>query len=234
MVFVPESHEEKIKEALFESGAGRIGTYTRCSFASRGMGSFLSPPEGNPYVGKPGQMETVPEIRIETIVAPEYISSAVNALQGVHPYEAPAYDIYPLQPESRKTGLGRIGRLSEPLSLADFAEKIKTGMNLSHIRYGGSPNLRINKVAICAGSGGSLLDRFLSSGADVYVSGDLGYHNARTVEDAGKGLVDIGHFESEYPIVEDLSQRLSQELEKADLSVEVDAWKGESPAFQTI
>ena len=161
-------------------------------------------------------------------------AKSLEALKSAHPYETPAYDIYPLEPEARPTGLGRVGQVEPPLLLLDFVKKIKMDMGVSHVRFCGPPDLLIQKAAVCSGSGGSLLGRFFSCGADVFVSGDLGYHDARTVEDAGKALVDLGHFETEHPVVEDLARRLARAAEKKNLEIKVEAYTRETPVFRTI
>lgn len=119
------------------------------------------------------------------------------------------------------TGLGRIGRLLKKVTLGELASEIKAQFQLSSVRVVGSPHAPIKKMAICTGSGNSLVGPFLDSDADVYLSGDLSYHNGRLVESMGRFMIDIGHFASEHPIVTDLAKRLGKALGKMDPDVTV-------------
>jgi dinuclear metal center YbgI/SA1388 family protein len=113
-------------------------------------------------------------------------------------------DIDPLFSTDHRQGIGRVGTLEKAIDLQSFALKVKHALDIQHITYVGSPDLVITKVAVCSGSGSSQLESFYSCGAQVYISGDIKYHDARDVEAAGLGLIDIGHFQSEYLVVEEL------------------------------
>ena len=128
----------------------------------------------------------------------------------------------------------RVGFLSEETTLIDFARRIKKNLDADSVKIAGNANLKIKKVAICSGSGSSLLSAFFISGADVFVSGDLKYHDARTVEGAGKGLVDIGHFASEHMMVEVFSKRLGQRLKDEGKGVRVEPYRFEKDPFVVV
>ena len=96
VVFVPASALDEVREALFAAGAGRIGRYTRCSFSSEGTGTFLGGEGTSPAVGRAGVEERVPECRLETVYPEERHEEVVAALRRAHPYEEPAFDVYPL------------------------------------------------------------------------------------------------------------------------------------------
>ena len=96
MVFVPEEALDKVRDALFEAGAGRIGAYERCSWYTAGTGTFLGGVETDPALGERGREEHVPELRVETVVPGELVEDALEALRAAHPYEEPAFDVYPL------------------------------------------------------------------------------------------------------------------------------------------
>jgi hypothetical protein len=93
---VPADSLEATRAAVFEAGAGRIGEYERCSWYTAGTGTFFGGDETDPAIGEAGQEEHVPELRVETIVPDERVEDAVAALRAAHPYEEPAYDVYPL------------------------------------------------------------------------------------------------------------------------------------------
>jgi hypothetical protein len=96
VVFVPADSLDAVREALFAAGAGRIGEYERCSWYTEGTGTFRALPGASPTVGEVGTEERVPELRLETVFRAEHRDEIVTALRGAHPYEEPAFDIYPL------------------------------------------------------------------------------------------------------------------------------------------
>jgi hypothetical protein len=96
VVFVPAEALDAVRDALFEAGAGRIGDYERCSWYTAGTGTFLGGEETSPAVGARGQEEHVPELRLETVFPEERHEDVITALRRAHPYEEPAFDVYPL------------------------------------------------------------------------------------------------------------------------------------------
>jgi hypothetical protein len=94
--FVPESHLECVKDAVFASGAGRIGDYEACCFQIRGVGQFRPLPGAQPHIGDVGALESVEEYRVELVCEDQRIRAAIKALIDAHPYEEPAYDVWPL------------------------------------------------------------------------------------------------------------------------------------------
>ena len=125
VVFIPEDSFEKVQNALYESGAGWIGNYSDCGFSTKGNGTFR-PHEGtNPYIGRTGKLETVQEIRLETIIPQNRIADAVQSMLRVHPYEEVAYDIYRLEQPGIEYSLGRTGNLTKSLSENEFVELVK-------------------------------------------------------------------------------------------------------------
>ena len=96
VVYAPASHADKIRDALAKSGAGHIGNYDYCSFSVKGTGRFRGSAKTNPFIGKPGQIETVEEERIETICPANKLKPVLSAVKKAHPYEEPAIDVYPL------------------------------------------------------------------------------------------------------------------------------------------
>lgn len=94
--FVPESHLEETKQALFKAGAGRIGEYDSCAWQCAGQGQFRPLEGSNPFLGEKGEIEHVNEYKVELVCEDRLIISAVNALKQAHPYEEPAYEVYQL------------------------------------------------------------------------------------------------------------------------------------------
>jgi hypothetical protein len=96
VVFVPADALDSVRDALFDAGAGRIGGYTRCSWYAEGTGTFLGGEETAPAIGQKGREERVAEYRLETVFPAERHEDVVAALRRAHPYEEPAFDVYPL------------------------------------------------------------------------------------------------------------------------------------------
>ncbi|MGH3020427.1 MAG: hypothetical protein ACRDNR_09730 [Gaiellaceae bacterium] len=96
VVFVPAEALDAVRDAVFAAGAGRIGDYERCSWYVAGTGTFLGGEETTPVVGERGQEEHVPELRLETVYPLEREAEVVRALREAHPYDEPAFDLYPI------------------------------------------------------------------------------------------------------------------------------------------
>lgn len=137
-------------------------------------------------------------------------------------------------PHDARCGLGRIGSLSKPMALGDLAAAIKTRMALPDLRFAGDPTLRIHHVALCSGSGSSLIEAFLGTEAQVFVTGDVRYHDAREIEAHGRGVIDIGHYASEHVVLEVLARRLADHITERGLAVAVEVCSSERAPFQTI
>jgi dinuclear metal center YbgI/SA1388 family protein len=196
VTFVPEAHIEKVREALFNAGAGVIGKYDRCSFVSSGTGSFRAGEGANPFTGEKGKDHFEEEVRLEIILFSYMRDKVIKALMGSHPYEEPAYDLYPLENENINAGLGCTGELKQEMDWREFLTLLRETFRARGIRHSSLPGRKIKKIALCGGAGGSLTGDAISSGADAYVTGDIRYHTYFEAE--GKILLaDIGHYESE-------------------------------------
>jgi dinuclear metal center YbgI/SA1388 family protein len=217
VVFVPSGYEEQVANALFAGGAGQVGRYSACSFAAEGAGTFQPEPGAQPFIGQPGVRERTREIRLETVVPREQSAKAVTRMLKAHPYEEVAYDLIPLANRRPDIGLGRIGRLSQALPLEAFAMQVKTALQIDFLRLVGDPKRSVQKIAWCGGSGASLLSEAARQGADVLVSGDIKYHEARQAEEMGVALIDAGHFATERIMVSRLAAVLQQEAENRGL-----------------
>ncbi len=94
--YVPESHLQTVKQAVFAAGAGRIGDYDCCAWQTPGHGQFRPLDGSQPFIGAQGQVETVEEYKVEMVCADDNIKAVLEAFRQAHPYEEPAYDIWPL------------------------------------------------------------------------------------------------------------------------------------------
>ncbi|MDR3579167.1 MAG: Nif3-like dinuclear metal center hexameric protein [Oryzomonas sp.] len=214
VVFVPCDHLDRVRTVLFPLTEA-LGNYRDCSFSAPGEGTFTPQTGATPFIGAVGSMEKAPEQRLELLIERSNLTRAVRALLAAHPYEEPAFDIYPLLNEGKPLGLGRVGSLAEQTNLADYAGWIKKALNAPGLRYAGNPATVIKKVALCSGSGASLLRAASRCGADVLVTGDVKYHDARDALDLGIALIDAGHFPSEIIMVDDVAERLGRQLSEA-------------------
>jgi dinuclear metal center YbgI/SA1388 family protein len=232
--YVPEAYQQTVMASLFETRSGEIGNYSCCSFRNKGKGTYKPGPLAKPFSGKIGEISHTDEVRIETVVRKNDVTRVINHITKNHPYETMAYDIYPLLSYDRKEGIGRVGKLEKGMDLKSFALSIKTKLGLNHLKVAGNPDLSIQTVAVCSGSGSGLFKHFVASGAQVYVSGDLGYHDAKTAEALNLGIIDIGHFASEHLIVDALTRRLKQVLSDAGMDIKIEAYKLEYEPFMIL
>ena len=234
VVYVPAGHEEVVAEALFAAGAGRIGAYDRCSFRVAGTGTFR-PGEGtSPFLGRQGETEEAAELRLETILPRSLVARAVDKMTRAHPYEEVAYDLLPLANRRADVGLGRIGRLPESRTLDEFATQVKEALGCRALRVVGEAGARVARAAVCGGSGASLLAEASRQGADVLVTGDLKYHEARLAESLGVMVIDAGHFATERIVVPELVQRLAGPAGQRGLNIEFLEMGEENDPFRVV
>jgi len=132
------------------------------------------------------------------------------------------------------SGIGRLGTLEETVTVGRLAEDIKQRLKIPNVRVTGNMDQKVDSVALCTGSGGSLTGHFLKSGADVYITGDLKYHEARDIEAGGKAAVDVGHFASEHIVVGLLKKRLDQELKSLGFKIEIREYNREEDPFKIV
>jgi dinuclear metal center YbgI/SA1388 family protein len=211
VTFVPILHAENVRQTLFAAGAGTIGDYDCCSFNSQGEGTFRAADGTNPFAGDIGKLHTEPETRIEVILKKELKNRVVSALLESHPYEEPAYDLYELENNFTGAGFGIIGELKQPEDELFFLKKIKTVFNAKCVRYTELSDKKIQKVALCGGSGSEFLPAAVAQNADIYISADFKYHQFFEAE---KRIIiaDIGHFESEQFVKEIFFETLLSQI----------------------
>ncbi|HEU4515126.1 MAG TPA: Nif3-like dinuclear metal center hexameric protein, partial [Nocardioidaceae bacterium] len=219
VTFVPHENAEEVRAAITAAGAGRIGDYDSCTFTSEGEGRFRPLDGATPAIGRVGEVEVVAESRVEAVFRRGRRRAVVEALRAVHPYEEPAFDVLELAdvPGAGRTarGTGRIGRLAEPMRLTTFAELVADVLpGTAHgVRVGGDPDRMIETVAVTSGAGDFLLEKVLTTDADVYVTSDLRHHRAAEfLEHGGPALVDIAHWAAEWTWLPVLERMLVEAL----------------------
>jgi dinuclear metal center YbgI/SA1388 family protein len=196
VTFVPHNHLEKVREAIFRAGAGHIGNYDSCGYQLQGEGTFRGNDNSTPFVGTRGELHSEPETRLETIMPSFVTGKVIKALTEAHPYEEPAFDIYPLLNSWDRAGMGCFGSLEKPLNADEFLQLVKLTFGTQYLRYSGRRSQKIKKVALCGGSGFTLLKEAVACGADAFVTGDIKYHQFADAENSLL-LVDAGHYETE-------------------------------------
>jgi dinuclear metal center YbgI/SA1388 family protein len=196
VTYIPEENFEKVRDAVFGAGAGVTGNYDNCSFSTLGTGSFRAGENSDPFVGEKGKIHFEKEIRFETVLFSHLKNKVIKALLDSHPYEEVAYDLYSLENENINTGIGCYGELAETAEEKEFLKTVSSVFGAKGVRYSKPTGKKIGKVALCGGSGSSLLNDAMASGADVFITSDIKYH---TYFETGNKilLADIGHYESE-------------------------------------
>jgi dinuclear metal center YbgI/SA1388 family protein len=215
VVFVPADDLNNVSEAIFNNGGGIIGEYSGCSYQSEGRGTFTGSEKSKPAVGEKQKFETVEEVRLEVVIDNWKISKIISGIKKAHPYEEPAYDIYPLSNNNTKFGIGAIGNLSSKYPADYFLEYTAQKMDIKNFRYSGNKNF-IERVAVCGGSGSEYINDAISMGADAFITADLKYHG---FQEAGNNIlvIDAGHFETEVFALNAVERYLQKSFKKIDI-----------------
>ena len=211
VVFVPEDHAQRVRNAMSVAGAGQIGNYVACSFQAAGYGTFLGRGDARPVIGQAGRLERVDELRLEMVCPQTALESVVAALRQTHPYEEPAFDIYQLaeapSPQQYQTGQGRSLKLAQPLSVETLIRRVKTCLDVNQIQIAQpSPHRQINQVAVCVGAGESVLRR--DRNADAYVTGEMRHHHVLAAAARGILVLLAGHTQTERPYLKIYRKRI--------------------------
>lgn len=229
VVFVPLGYEDIVRQAAFNAGAGCVSGYPECSFAGRGEGTFRIPLDAIPFVKhRPQGLQRVPESRLEINVNSTDMDQVLKAILGSHPYEEAAYDVYPLASTSPREGFGIIGDMINTVNINELINLVKQRLEIGSLRVAGPLKNEIKRLALMPGSGGSYVKVACQKGADVLITGDVGYHQAREAEDYGLCVIDAGHFGTERPILEDLASGLKQLAAAGNVTLEFDVITDES------
>ncbi|KXH81482.1 Nif3-like dinuclear metal center hexameric protein [Chryseobacterium kwangjuense] len=210
-VFVPKDHSEKVREALFAAGAGNIGFYDECSFTLNGNGTFRPVEGSNPFSGQQNIRENADEDMISVIFEDYKKGRIISAMKAAHPYEEVAYQVYTLDNENQHSGLGMYGEFEEALDEREFLKLVKAKFGLELIKHSDFTHKKIKRVGVLGGSGASGIKAAIAQKCDAYITGDIKYHDYFLAE--SKMLIcDIGHYESEQFVTQQLFEILSQKF----------------------
>jgi dinuclear metal center YbgI/SA1388 family protein len=219
VVFVPVESVAAVSNAVFAAGAGAIGNYSNCGFGAEGTGTFLPLEGAKPTIGKKGEMEKVPEIRFETIVPAEKIDKVVAAMKNAHPYETPAFDIIKLYNSQNKFGLGRIGKLAQPLRIEQIINRIKKYTGAKAVGLIGKEKRLVKTAAVCAGSCGKIINSVIAAKADLYLTGELKHHQALAAQEADLTCICLSHTISERFILKKFAKQLQKQLKSVTIRI---------------
>ena len=210
-VYVPLSYAESVRNALFEAGCGTIGDYDCCSYNIVGKGTFRAGKGCSPFCGAIGELHSEDEVRIETILPAYFKNRALKAMLAVHPYEEPAYDIYPLCNVWPTVGTGVVGELCKPVDAMDFLLDVKRVFGVERLIHTALQDKKITRVALCGGAGASFAKDAVAAGADIFITGEGHYHDMFNYTD-GMIMAVIGHYESEQYTSELISEILTKKF----------------------
>lgn len=213
IVFVPLSHAGLVRDSIFKAGAGHIGGYRRCSFNVEGNGTFMPGENTDPFVGEIGFDKTEKEIRIETVLPAYLKSKVVQAMLEAHPYEEVAYDLFKTENEVPGAGLGCVGELDQEMLPDEFINLVSSVFDSKGIRHSSLNKKPLKRVAVMGGSGSAYVKNAISCAAEVYISGEIRYHDYFEAENRIL-LMDIGHYESEKPALSILYDIITKKFPK--------------------
>ncbi|MDK1021285.1 MAG: Nif3-like dinuclear metal center hexameric protein [Candidatus Hydrogenedentes bacterium] len=214
VTFVPESHLAAVRDAVSAAGAGVIGEYTHCSFSAPGTGTFKPGSGASPYTGRRHRVNQEPELRFETLVPKARAAEVVQAMKEAHPYEEVAYDLVMLDGSDPAVSLGLRGELARAVTLSTFASRVRGALEIKHLRVAGDMKSKVRSVAVLGGSGGASAAG-VPRDVDVYVTGDVKYHEALDARERGLNIIDAGHHGTEKWIVPALAGYLKKNLKGA-------------------
>jgi dinuclear metal center YbgI/SA1388 family protein len=209
VVFVPEEKVDEVAEAMFAAGAGWIGHYHHCSFRLRGEGTFWGTEATKPAIGQAGRLERVEEVRLEAVCPRDILPQVVAAIRATHPYEEPAFDVYPLQRAPAGTGAGRMGALRQPTQARQLADKIARAVGSKIAMLAGDATATVEQVGVVVGSAGRwAIQQRRFEQVQALVTGELKHHDALAHVATGKVVIALGHWASERPVLASLAGRL--------------------------
>ncbi|HNU59988.1 MAG TPA: Nif3-like dinuclear metal center hexameric protein, partial [Aquaticitalea sp.] len=196
VTYVPKNDAEKVRKALFASGAGHIGNYENCSFNLDGIGTFKGNGNSNPVKGKKGEDHQEHETQIVVTFKKHLEQKVLQSLFDNHPYEEVAFEVTTLDNYNQNIGMGMVGELDEAMEAEHFLIFAKKIMGASIIRHSATNNKTVKRIAVLGGSGSFAIPAAKAAGADVLLTSDLKYHDFFLAENQII-LADIGHYESE-------------------------------------
>ena len=236
VIFVPADAADRVRDAVAECGAGVIGHYDHCSFNLAGFGTFRGDETTNPTVGRKGRVERAEEVRLEMVCSESHLPRIAEAIRRAHPYEEPAWEVYPLAPRpSHESGQGRELELDRPVALATLVRRIKRHLKLPRVRVAAALSHRRRgrdrTIALCAGAGGSVVS---SSHADLFLTGEMRHHDILDANARGTSVVLCDHTNTERGYLPILRRMLMNQLGAAGKQVKIDVSKADAEPLSIV
>lgn len=227
VTFVPASEVETVRGALATAGAGIIGGYEVCSFASPGTGTFRGDESTNPTIGRKGEFTTVEEVRLEMVCSRRALALALATLRGFHPYEEPAVDVYPLEARpDRMVGVGRRITLDTPATLEELCERLKRHLGVPAVHLAAGAGVggvgaadAVSRIGVVPGAGASIAPQALAEGCEVFVTGEMKHHEINAMVSAGMSVILGGHTATERGYLPRFRGILQQALPGVDVRI---------------
>ena len=225
VVYTPLENVEQVSNAIFNAGGGIIGEYSKCSSQSIVEGTFEGSEKSNLTVGKKRELERVTEVRLEVLVNSWELSSIINVMKSVHPYEEPAYDIFMLKNKNTNYGSGAIGELSASMNLNEFLSHVSKALKVDGLKYVKGNSTKIKKVAVCGGTCSDLMGATIVAKADAFITADVKYHTFQDAENRIT-LIDAGHYETEVPVLKPVKEKLEKFFKEEKSKIKVFKYQG--------
>lgn len=228
-VYVPQNDSEKVREALHQAGAGEVGDYKDVSYTLKGHGRFTPQKGSNPAKGKIGKQEMIEEERIEMMFPESLTKHVIHSVYKSHPYEEPVFDVCTLETKGKTFGYGRLGEIETTTEI--LAEKLKEIFGLKGVRYASkNPQKPKKRVAVFGGAGESYYRSALAKGAEIFVTGDVTYHDAQDMLRDGIDVIDPGHY-IESIVVPKMTELFEKWNKKEKWNIEIIASTAQKDVF---
>lgn len=196
LTYVPTEQAERVRQSLFDAGCGVIGNYDSCSYNLNGEGTFRALEGSTPFCGSVGELHREPETLVSVVLPAYKQTEAVHALLAAHPYEEPAYDLIPLKNNWDRVGAGMVAELETAVDEETFLHRVKDVFGVGRLCHTRLRGAKVKRVAFCGGAGSFLIPRAVAVRADIFLTGEIKYHDYFGYEDR-LVLAAMGHYESE-------------------------------------
>ena len=226
-VFVPLGYEDRVRQALGDLGLGVMGLYSHCSFAARGQGTYRALSGAKPFRGEVAALSRAEESRLEILAPEAALPAAVRRLKEVHPYEEVAYDLYPLKNPGTPLGLGRMGRWPEARPFPEVVSRVKAIFGVEAVAVWGRAPEAVQRLAVCGGSGGDLIEAARGKGAQLYLTGEVRHHQVPPGPWDGFAILTVGHFASEVVFMDPWAKLLRGLFMDAGMQVQLEVAKSQ-------